>query len=737
MQRQTFSKTRDALNELMLLKEIQRPNAPFSIKHDLDLLVLILSLPKFNRDPSMLKALDEGLSPIPFFAKKKQEIFPESFEQLLRHLNVEKLQRHQTVFNIGDPGNKFYVILKGACYVMLKKNGIELNESQCSSPRSPSIIRQRQKSIVLQLNGFGRNDKGAEKQQAMGLRIRKFSFIQEQFSPKSFQTQTRFPLSKFSCVDEGEMGSPGLKKNNGIGSPLNMDGNLGRFSLNQRSRSGSSSSSASEDSSDLVEFPQKFPDQELVEKHGLSKYISSTLKEGESFGEIALENKIPRTATIVAAENSILLSLNADDYLLVQKEFKAAGKQKKIDQLRLNVLFQDWTIQQLNQLLYQASNLAFPKGQGIIVQNQPVGALYFITQGEVELRVNVTVLKSGYFDQLKAKKFDLKGLIKEASLNTPEFSGPSSSRTLFSKSKSNEEHPLTVKLALLREGDCFGEESLLGLSAECSALAFSSDLTVLEFRRKKFQHSIHEYTLSIMEDLFYEKKERREAFLLENILVFCKKKFGKDVRDQYLPKEPILKEGFLPYLKGSKSIPSLLNEFQCKADPKRNKLENKMIHLPKEISLKMKVTLEINEMKNKGQNDIPDIGEIIKRNEESRKCFLNKKREPIKLECKKNLTKEHQSTKKSQGNLRSLNLLNIGRKANATQMSLSIHELVHSMKMQNFSSFCFKNDEPLLLERTLIGSTQSTERPQLKSFEQAILVEPKLPENQIVLSSLD
>ncbi|MBI2788955.1 MAG: cyclic nucleotide-binding domain-containing protein [Elusimicrobia bacterium] len=60
----------------------------------------------------------------------------------------------------------------------------------------------------------------------------------------------------------------------------------------------------------------------------LSKRIA-TLKEGDFLGEIALISDEPRTATVVAAEPTMLFTLIADDFKFVLHENPAAAEEMK------------------------------------------------------------------------------------------------------------------------------------------------------------------------------------------------------------------------------------------------------------------------------------------------------------------------------------------------------------------------------------------------------------------------
>ena len=90
-----------------------------------------------TRNKNDIILLKKSLESVKFLQTIKEEISDEVLDNLHLKLKYEFVPRRKTVFNLGETGKKFYIILKGAVYILLKKMGLEPSgeEKLNSSPK--------------------------------------------------------------------------------------------------------------------------------------------------------------------------------------------------------------------------------------------------------------------------------------------------------------------------------------------------------------------------------------------------------------------------------------------------------------------------------------------------------------------------------------------------------------------------------------------------------------------------
>lgn len=113
------------------------PKKTYSLEEDFGLILLILAVIPSLRDHSMIKALNDATGHLSFFYRKSSELDPESYKMLLRHAKIEKFRKNEMIIRIGDIGEKFYLILKGSCYVLVKRSGIKVEKKDEIKKRKP------------------------------------------------------------------------------------------------------------------------------------------------------------------------------------------------------------------------------------------------------------------------------------------------------------------------------------------------------------------------------------------------------------------------------------------------------------------------------------------------------------------------------------------------------------------------------------------------------------------------
>lgn len=463
----------------------------FSLNSDSELMMMILSIQPNLRSSSMLRVLHETMSNLPFFEKKYHELQKDSYEMLLQHSMLEKFQKNQPIIQIGETGNKFYFILKGSCYVMLPRTGIKVEKEDEKKFYSSSkrILHGAKTALEVPSEKSIRNKSRTPSHYAS---MEKIEY--EEKTAKSYQNPS---MQHFEDEEEEE-----------------EEVQLEQIGVN-----------------DTIPFV----DQQLKRTFGVHHYIAGTMKSGNSFGEIALrEPKAKRTATVVAAEDCVLISLAADDYNAILRESHQAEIEKQVSKLKDVYFLQNWTRLNVNELLMQLQPASYKSGAALVKENSVVNSMFIIKNGQVELNRTVTILKNGFFRQREKGKYSLDGLVKEfTSQENLEKGRENYNLNMKSNEKTNEIR-LTIKVTTLVENDYFGEEMIWGLPSNLRVEVLSGQCDVYWITKKKFNMVIRsEETLKLVETAYHKKATRRSQALLDNVLTHCIRIFGDQSHSNY------------------------------------------------------------------------------------------------------------------------------------------------------------------------------------------------------------
>ena len=85
------------------------------------MLIYVLKKKPMSRTEEELEFLQEVFSYIPFFKLFQREFDQNTYETLLRKLRYENGKKDRKIFNYGDMGRKFYIILSGGVQVLVPK----------------------------------------------------------------------------------------------------------------------------------------------------------------------------------------------------------------------------------------------------------------------------------------------------------------------------------------------------------------------------------------------------------------------------------------------------------------------------------------------------------------------------------------------------------------------------------------------------------------------------------------
>ncbi len=137
------------------------------------------------------------------------------------------------------------------------------------------------------------------------------------------------------------------------------------------------------------------------------------LPEGDFFGEFGFFSNSRRTATVEALEETEVLEISKPDFEDIIREFPAVAqvlvkfyRERVLDSLFVrSPVFQTFSAEERRQVLNRVTMESFPAGAAVLQEGAPGDCLYIIKQGEVEVfttdpklgRVSLARLKEGDF----------------------------------------------------------------------------------------------------------------------------------------------------------------------------------------------------------------------------------------------------------------------------------------------------------------------------------------------------
>jgi CRP-like cAMP-binding protein len=205
---------------------------------------------------------------------------------------------------------------------------------------------------------------------------------------------------------------------------------------------------------------------------GGASAVLARLTEGSFFGEMALLSGSPRAASVVAEDEAECLEISAEllgslslRYPHVQQALKKFCRQRLLaNVMSSSLLFKPFDKAQRKALVEKFKARDVARGEVILAEGQPADGLYVVMAGEVEVR-----------------------------------------------KRKDKEH---VHLASLREGDVFGEISLLTKSAATATVAAVKRTTILRLPRETFDEviSTHPQVLALVSELSDERLRAQQSF---------------------------------------------------------------------------------------------------------------------------------------------------------------------------------------------------------------------------------
>ena len=154
-------------------------------------------------------------------------------------------------------------------------------------------------------------------------------------------------------------------------------------------------------------FDQNTETQEMKEVKVLSA--------GESFGELALLNNSPRSATVKCLEPCYLAVIVQRDYKKILRSDAEKTVKERVEILKHLPIFNEVSETSLKCLGYLLTEASYKKGQVVYLENSAIDNIYFVKSGEFKLSIRDTVSKpknfsSGSLLRLKMMKTSTKSI---------------------------------------------------------------------------------------------------------------------------------------------------------------------------------------------------------------------------------------------------------------------------------------------------------------------------------------
>jgi len=425
----------------------------------------------------------------------ENKLSQEALEKLCSSLKLEIYSPGEVIFKEGDPSNqKFYIIYSGQVHIIQKNLDIVTKTNLHSQEKPKSNL------LDTHSNSFSSSSESSmdepdplEKPTNQVIYIpQKKSIFLKQEDNNSPPVQTNFSQKKdlfrkslnlrlepnlIPTKHDPIIINP-LRFNrgitNGMGSPEGSIGSIEPLSALSQSRADSIKASSDGNATTrrrmsttykrLVELEKisrknslespdtvkteitkksKVPDKNKIREKVLRKarrlgMIKDTIGKGTSFGEMALISNNPRGATVMAAERTELLVIDAEDYKIIRS--KDEPEKKRVVQFMIEQipdLDQIHSVRIIEDLSYLLERRVYRNGNLITREGQRGEDLFLLFQGRIEISKNIEIEEREKIVKSPINHFRVQGTLKEDLLisftDTPgSFIGE---EVLFEKSK--------------------------------------------------------------------------------------------------------------------------------------------------------------------------------------------------------------------------------------------------------------------------------------------------------------
>ncbi|CEM19430.1 unnamed protein product [Vitrella brassicaformis CCMP3155] len=303
-------------------------------------------------------------------------------KKLDRNVRIECCRRYayeaclagQNVFLEGDDGSTFYVILQGSVSVYIADRTVE---DSSPSPPPPFIRPARDKRVSITMEPVS----PMHTSQMLATLKRKTTSTALAQSSKVNGQQTGRDSSEDRASLSCSRPASASGERDAAERPMLWRG-LTRSITRMMTRSPTMLTESRMDhpSPRMRRGPTNPSQMKLVAK----------MKEGDAFGEMALQTDGKRKATIHADTDCQFATLERDDYKSVLSEFMTRQHQRKVAFLALVPLFAEWSPTSLDRLANAIYTRECKRGDIIYSQGDHPSEIFLVKEGDFQMRKSVS-----------------------------------------------------------------------------------------------------------------------------------------------------------------------------------------------------------------------------------------------------------------------------------------------------------------------------------------------------------
>ena len=261
----------------------------------------------------------------------------------------------------------------------------------------------------------------------------------------------------------------------------------------------------------------------------------SNVRQGDSFGEVALLQKTKRTATIIALSNTYIASIDENDYVSLIRSFAARKYYGHIAKMKKDyIIISNWSINTIAKLISSFVTIDMIRGDFVYKQGEESNAIYFATEGNFDVYIDVNVQSAKALCQYinKKSKMNIDDVIEDMKCGVL-IDDYYVNKHMEGYNDSNIGERIKVKIRKQCKREVFGVEDIIDMRKRyCSVLCSSIIGVVKKISFTEVVKIIKEGFNVSIEEMKYYAKERKEiiiAQVLKSISLYKSNHPNKDI----------------------------------------------------------------------------------------------------------------------------------------------------------------------------------------------------------------